>query len=691
MMEEEGFKGICDSCGGGWFVGGHDGFYYCTDCHHQSLDVMVTGVGGERVYSEHHHRRQPPSVPGFRAGALKIKPEPVSPFVPESYVPGVFDGIGVKKEEVVGEEFNGPIDFGLRFGYEANDQKRYECTYNEVRLRYVMGIQLMLEMQCTALVENFRVNPLICGFASSIWLRFVAASQVFDDGWADNAISESEARQSGVPEDIEHPQRYFREFRNSHGERVVMIWYKSLRKMIPLSSSLAVSFLACHVARESVLPTDIVKWTLEGKLPYLAAFTEIKKVYAHCSSLCPLSASFMFRPSEVVPIQKLEAMAAQVADTIELYLPPVNFHAIAYGYLKRLSLPVEKILKHADCIVDWSMPPELWLSANELRLPTRICVMAVLIVSIRIIYNIHGFGVWEKSLSSHEREFDSKVSLQSVSDCDHNSVSPLCNVEESPTKSKGCSMLNEDSSMDAGELLCNLEAIYRKLQNSYEYSKDLPTYLNYCETVIFAGTELSNYDEKTIAEEFRDIYQNKPEQKEEVITPSHSMLKGKRYRVFETPHDGYSSESKRTAYSGDEPTLSAHDKTSHLDDHSGQSNNNDHAIPHTPDFPSSSAIDHQAASKVTMEKAINCLKADMEENKFCYIPPRVNVKRHDYLHYVRKKYEGAYTYVAHADYYILLRACARVAQVDIRILHVGVMNFERRLAWIEKRIDRIIV
>ncbi|KAL9682784.1 hypothetical protein QQ045_014593 [Rhodiola kirilowii] len=38
MMEEEGFKGICDSCGRG---------------------------------------RPPPSVPGSRAGALTIKPEPV--------------------------------------------------------------------------------------------------------------------------------------------------------------------------------------------------------------------------------------------------------------------------------------------------------------------------------------------------------------------------------------------------------------------------------------------------------------------------------------------------------------------------------------------------------------------------------------------------------------------------------------
>ncbi|TKY67621.1 TATA box-binding protein-associated factor RNA polymerase I subunit B [Spatholobus suberectus] len=84
------------------------------------------------------------------------------------------------------------------------------------------------------------------------------------------------------------------------------------------------------------------------------------------------------------------------------------------------------------------------------------------------------------------------------------------------------------------------------------------------------------------------------------------------------------------------------------------------------------------------------MKLDMEENRFCYIPPSVKRKRLDYIHYVRKRDEGALTYVAHADYYILLRACARIAQVDIRILHIGVLSLERRLAWLENRIDQCL-
>lgn len=109
---------------------------------------------------------------------------------------------------------------------------------------------------------------------------------------------------------------------------------------------------------------------------------------------------------------------------------------------------------------------------------------------------------------------------------------------------------------------------------------------------------------------------------------------------------------------------------------------------------SSDSNESESAEETSAEThdndAIRKLKLDMEENKFCYIPPRVKPKRFDYVHYVRKKDRGAYAYVAHADYYIILRACARAAQVDLRIMHIGVLSFERRLAWIEERIDKVL-
>jgi hypothetical protein len=100
---------------------------------------------------------------------------------------------------------------------------------------------------------------------------------------------------------------------------------------------------------------------------------------------------------------------------------------------------------------------------------------------------------------------------------------------------------------------------------------------------------------------------------------------------------------------------------------------------------------HDDNSSENLSDAIGKLKLDMEENRFCYIVPTDKQKQVDYVHYVRKKDNGSLSYVAHADYYILLRAFARVAyDDDIRILHVGVLNLERRLAWLEKRVGQCL-
>ena len=83
--------------------------------------------------------------------------------------------------------------------------------------------------------------------------------------------------------------------------------------------------------------------------------------------------------------------------------------------------------------------------------------------------------------------------------------------------------------------------------------------------------------------------------------------------------------------------------------------------------------------------AVERMKSSMEENGFRYLPPRGRQKTNDYLHYRRQLTDGKLVFVAHADYYVLLRSCAKVARIDPRILHLGVMKLERRLDSIEKQ------
>lgn len=46
-----------------------------------------------------------------------------------------------------------------------------------------------------------------------------------------------------------------------------------------------------------------------------------------------------------------------------------------------------------------------------------------------------------------------------------------------------------------------------------------------------------------------------------------------------------------------------------------------------------------------------------------------------------------YINAVHADYYILLRCCAKVAHVETRIMQTAVLKLERRLQLVEKRLE----
>nr|KYP68275.1 hypothetical protein KK1_021896 [Cajanus cajan] len=580
----------CQTCNNVGLGDGSDGFFYCLRCGSQYEDVMDTAY--DSFYNSQSNF--------IRSLGL------------EDETPQRNDHGQVKIEEFDAAQFDEaspsvPADFG---GLKVAS---FEDYHNEIRMRYVMGLQMMIELQCEALVKEFKVTPLICGLVGPIWLRFVSKTGVFDDDWADKVIHASEMQKEDEPEDYKPRAKYRTEPHNIFGQRAVMIWFRSLKKRIPLACTVAVSFLACHVAREAVLPSDMMKWTCEGKLPYFSAFVEIEKRIGQPSSACPISSSVMFRPQRAVPVQKLESFAASIAQFIGLELPPVNFYAIAYLYLQKLSLPVEKVLPYACRIFEWSMPPDLWLSlsSNYFKLPTHVCVMSILVVAIRILYNINGFGEWEKK---------SKDSAEDLG---------------GPQKHK----------LDSAWLLQHLQARYNEIADAYGYSKDLPTYLKYCRDVVFAGSEPSygNHEEENMIEYLWNFYQN-----EEDIKQSENLEQ--------------SNTSFNQTRSRDKGCIGRTSKEEKI----------------------------RKKGKSHVKEAIRQMKLDMEENRFCYIPPSVKRKRLDYIHYVRKRDEGALTYVAHADYYILLRACARIAQVDIRILHIGVLSLERRLAWLENRIDQCL-
>ncbi|PIA37157.1 hypothetical protein AQUCO_03000020v1 [Aquilegia coerulea] len=672
-MDEHEHEHSCSACGEKVGFYEDDGFFFCKHCDTRVEDVMEFE---QENFMEGNSNYRHQNI--YRLQNTQVKTETVTLLSqPETQQSSYWrsDVYKTPKKEYKEEEPSIPNDFGGTIDVSVINE---EILSAEIRIRYVLGIQYMIQFQCKVLVEKFGVSPFICGLAGVIWMRFVAASRVFDKNWADDTLMDSDLQFQGFSQPTQS-QRSKGVF-NSYGQRGEIIWFRSLRKKIPLSSSLAVSFLACHVAREPILPTDVHTWTREGKLPYLNAFIDIEKRLGLPSRACPLSSSIMFKPFRVVGSRELEAHSGFVAQSIGLQLPPVNFFAIARRYLKQLSLSQEKILPHAARIYEWSMPPDMWLSANPKRFPSRVCVMSIIMLTVRLLYNINGFGKWEANLSrpstssyGQERNCDDDECSQSfdISMPDETeTLTPKSKKRKSvakersqsvdpkgePNKTKNyprdtsSSMLHGvDCDFDTRELLCDLKPMYDETQDTHEYLEDLPTYLKYCKDVVFAGLKplLDNNDEDRIIEKLWNVYEHQ-EDSEAVIGGSNGRRED-------------STTSARNAISG----MSMHC--------------NQHKFRDTPT---------EQEGETLKETALKQMKLNMEQNGFCYIPPRVKLKRLDHLHYIRKNDVGTRSYVAHGDYYILLRACAQVAEVGARYMHAGALKLEKRLAWIENRIDQ---
>jgi hypothetical protein len=99
-------------------------------------------------------------------------------------------------------------------------------------------------------------------------------------------------------------------------------------------------------------------------------------------------------------------------------------------------------------------------------------------------------------------------------------------------------------------------------------------------------------------------------------------------------------------------------------------------------------IEASCSSSSSDHDALQMLKSEMQDHGFHYMPPRKPRKSDGYLRYRRRRLSGGFVNVAHADYYMLLRAFAKLAEVNVCIMHISVLKLESRLACIEDRIEK---
>ncbi|KAJ1703654.1 hypothetical protein LUZ63_003433 [Rhynchospora breviuscula] len=588
----------CDSyCNGAetTFQLQNDGYYYCSECNTITYDILSVACdtddifadegGGTTLYNQKQHLRAP----------TKQKDDELS---------------------IDGDEK--PRDSGSRLLPDIETMAR------ATRTRYLEGLQVMLQKQCEVLIETYKVSPLICGMAGPIWLRYLASTGVFQEGWAASVIANCKDLRAKRAKGSKNKSRR---------EKVTIDEvYRRLRKSVPIYSTLAVSLLLCHLAREPVLPTDIIDWVWEAKLPYLSLFLEMDRYIGANPAACPLKNRTMFRPTLILGSWQLEAVAGKIVEKIGLHLPPVNFYAIARRWLEELSLPME-ILPHACRVYEWLLPTELWISANGVvGFPTRVVVMSVLVITLRILYDINGHGSWEKILSG-------------VTD------------RQGPWE-EGCEMeLNKSSEFDSRELLRVLEAVHKDIEVKHDYLEDLNTYLKYYRDVISVG--MARDPELRVNRAIQrcwNIYSKKEDTefdiKPEHLNHKHKNINGKR------------------CY--DDVTISTSSESS------------TRLCPHT--FEKKCSLPKCVVdSSLRGKRELETMRFEMENNWFCYLDPVSKRKSKGYISYKRVR-DRFLIYAVHADYYILLRALAKLAKVDMRLLHDSTLELERKLTWIEKKI-----
>ncbi|CAI9266301.1 unnamed protein product [Lactuca saligna] len=483
----------CQVCG---FVGlddGSDGFFYCQRCGSQADGIRDTAVDDDEMLLTKEN------VGGIvQRRVAMVKPEPLSQSQPPSQF---WETLRTQENDDDDDDGVGPtepIDFG-----RGPRTLSYEDYYSEIRMRYVMGVQIMIELQVKALVEKFNVCPIIVDMVEPIWLRFVASTKLFSDDWADEVINESESQVQGETEAVAPNAKHKSEPHNILGKRSVMIWYRSTITLYFYSEAGIISCFNCSF--------------------HWIGITSGQLLWSCC----------------------LESLAASIA---------------------------------------------------------------------------HSIGKWEKGLVKRKDGKESKIldktaesESESESECKMSSLSNNL-VSESYDK-----RLPKQSNLDATEILLLLESKYSQLiDKSDQIIEDLWNYYH------------------------------KEEEDHKPSSPSSNCGSHKR------PFDFTETNMKKLKKSKDEN-------------------------------------DDKISNETQKEKAIRRMISNMEEKRFCYIPPRTKIKRpDDYLHYTRKKDDGNYTYASHVDYYILLRSCARVGRLDVRVMHGAVLSFERRLAWLEKNIDQCV-
>eukprot|EP00897_Mesotaenium_endlicherianum_P006540 jgi/Mesen1/5914/ME000030S05188 len=172
--------------------------------------------------------------------------------------------------------------------------------------------------------------------------------------------------------------------------RLNVILLESLRSL-----GIILCQLGCHWFRSCVLPTDILHLARQGAVPYFSAWALLPPPppppHKSAADRLGLSNMALFKPSGLLSARFLEYGAALVASKLRLLpLPPVNTALISARFLRDLNLPAGKLLGPLLRFYEVLEPGDIVPAADLSALPTRVHVMAILVLLLKLMYGLDG-------------------------------------------------------------------------------------------------------------------------------------------------------------------------------------------------------------------------------------------------------------------------------------------------------------
>eukprot|EP00899_Mesostigma_viride_P009364 jgi/Mesvir1/18429/Mv14296-RA.1 len=162
-----------------------------------------------------------------------------------------------------------------------------------------------------------------------------------------------------------------------------------LSKHLPLVFLLVLPYMGCLWLKESILASDLARWALEGRLPYLS-----------CHSVLPEEERkgplkyFVLQPRHVPSPMFIHAHAAYLVEKLGLELPLAPFHGLARRFIADMGLPAA-LERYVERLYDIYPSPGLQGPLPTKRgespvPPAPMYIMAYLLLTLKLLYGLDG-------------------------------------------------------------------------------------------------------------------------------------------------------------------------------------------------------------------------------------------------------------------------------------------------------------